>query len=681
MVFEDAHWSDPTSLELLTLTIERLQRLPMLLIITLRPEFQPPWTGQPHVTTLALNRLGRRERTALVGHVTGGKALPQPVLDQIVERTDGVPLFVEELTKAVLESDQLHEDRDRYVLDQPVQHLAIPTTLQASLMARVDRLGSAREVLQIGAAIGREFSYELLAPVAGLPDPVLQDALVRLTEAELVFARGIPPNSVYAFKHALVQDAAYSTMLRARRQQLHGAIASLLEKRFSDVVASTPEVIAQQFEGAGSTEQAIHYWRQAGDRDLRRFAMKEAVAHYSNALRVIMAMPESPARSERELASCLSLALANQISLGPSAKESADYYRRADTLSQLLPGRGREQFLATWGLWLHCFMTDQPHEAVQRADDMVRIAQQLNNPDLLMEAYHARTAVLQRRGDFRGITESADEVIRLYDRQRHRDHAYFFGGHDARVCVRTFYSMGLWGLGFFDQAREMVRACVDDARDLGHTFSLCHGLHQSGLTLVLLGDIDACQAVVDELLPLAERNKFPWPLAMGQFIQGWVMAQRGDQAGIKPMLASSKHPTAGVRRPLLEAVTVAELIRAERYEEALKVVDSAIKREGAIGFGLFQPEMLRLRADILLQESRSNADEAEAGLFAAVKAAREQNCRALELRATMSLARLRRDQGRVREARDVLAPIYAWFTEGFGWPDLRAAKALLAELR
>src|SRR5579863_2250967 len=244
MIFEDVHWADPTSVELLTLTIERLQTLPILLVITLRPDYQPPWAGQPHVTTLPLNRLGRRERTSLVQHITGGKALPAELLDQIVERTDGVPLFVEELTKALLESEQLHEGRDRYVLEQPMQQLAIPTTLQASLMARVDRLGSAREVLQIGAAIGREFSYEVLAAVAGLPDAVLQDALIRLVEAELLFLRGTPPNAVYLFKHALVQDTAYSTMLRAKRQQLHSAIALVLEKRAPEVVSATPEIIA-----------------------------------------------------------------------------------------------------------------------------------------------------------------------------------------------------------------------------------------------------------------------------------------------------------------------------------------------------------------------------------------------------------------------------------------------------
>jgi class 3 adenylate cyclase len=453
MLFEDVDWADPTTLEFLTLTIDRLQSLPILLIIAFRP-YQPAWTGQPHVTMMTLNRLSQRERTVLVDHITGGKKLPPGLLDQIVERTDGVPLFVEELTKAVLESEQLHDTGDGYVLDQPTQELAIPTTLQASLMARFDRLGSAREVLQIGAAIGREFSYEILAAVAGLPDVVLQDALIRLTEAELVSLRGTPPNATYTFKHALVQDSAYSNMLRARRQQLHSAIATVLENRFPEVVKSAPELMAQQFERAGQNERAIHYWRQAGERDLRRFAMKESIAHYSSALRLVMVMPETSERSGLELEVCLRMALALLIGIGPTAKESGEYYTRALKLSHTLPGYRRERFLATWGVWFSETMNRRSVEAFRLADDLVAIARELDDPDLLVEAYHAQMPGLLWRADFLATKEAAEEVIRLYDRERHRDHAYYFGGHDSRVCARSFYAMTFWGLGFPDQARK-----------------------------------------------------------------------------------------------------------------------------------------------------------------------------------------------------------------------------------
>ena len=324
-----------------------------------------------------------------------------------------------------------------------MQQLAIPTTLQASLMARVDRLGSAREVLQIGAAIGREFSYELLAAVAGLPDQVLQDALARLIEAEMLYGRGTPPNATYAFKHALVQDAAYSTMLRARRQQLHGAIAAMLEKRVPD---SAAELLAQQFEGAGRAEQAIHYWRQAGNRDLRRFALKEAVAHYSHALRLVLAMPEGKPRDESELSVRLELGLAEQIRIGPTSKESGAHYHRALALAEAMPEKGRERFLATWGVWFHTTMSGRTQEAYRHADELVTIARELDNADLLMEAYHARVPGLLRKADYVAMKETAQEVMRLYDRDRHRDHGFYFGGHDARICAQSFYaiSLGLW---------------------------------------------------------------------------------------------------------------------------------------------------------------------------------------------------------------------------------------------
>ena len=681
MLFEDVHWADPTTLELLTLTIQRLQSLPILLIITFRPEFQPPWTGQSHVTMLTLNRLSQRERAMLVDHVTGGKKLPTGLLEQIVERTDGVPLFVEELTKAVLESEQLQESADRYVLEQPMQELAIPTTLQASLMARVDRLGSAREVLQIGATIGREFSYEVLAAVAGLPDAVLQDALIRLMEAELVSLRGIPPNAVYNFRHALVQDSAYSNMLRGRRQQLHSAIAMVLENRSPEVVQSTPELIAQQFARAGQNEKAIHYWRQAGERDLRRFALKESITHYSNALRLVAAMAESPQRSGLELELCLGLAMAQQMTMGPTATESGANYSRALALSRELPGRGRERFRATWGMWFYETMTQRSGEALRLADDLIALARELDDPDLLVEAYHARMPGNMWTADLHGMIKTAQELIGLYDRERHRDHAYYFGGHDSRVCAQSFYALGLWELGCPDQAERMARQCIADGRALGHAFSFAHGLNMGSLTFLLLNDVDACRAVADELYPFAERNKFPWPLAQARFLRGWVTAQQGDRdAGIEQMRQAVDNPAQTVLRPILFSFIAEQQMRAARFADAIATLDQVTDEIQAGSARFHEPEIVRLRGEALLAQSRNNSAEAEAAFRQAMTDAGQQSFRAIELRAGLSLARLLRERGRKAEARDVLAPIYAAFTEGFERPDLTAAKALLAEL-
>ncbi len=582
---------------------------------------------------MTLNRLGRRERMKMVEHVTGGKALPPALLEQIVERTDGVPLFVEELTKAVLESEEL---------DQPAQQLAIPTTLQASLMSRVDRLGSAREVLQIGAAIGREFSYELLAAVAGLPDQVLQDALARLTEAELVFPRGTPPNATYSFKHALVQDAAYSALLRARRQQLHDSIAQILEKRFPD---NAPEFLAQQFENAGRAEQAIRYWRQAGDRDLRRFAMKESLAHYSAALRLITAMPEAPERDGTELDVRLGLGLVQLIAIGPTAKEAREHYQRALALSRALPGRGRERFLATWGMWFNATTSGRADEASVLADQLLAIARELDNADLLLEAYHAKVPMLLRVPDFAGMIEAAREVVRLYDRERHRDHAYYFGGHDARMCARSFHAVGLWGQGSLDQAKSTTLQSIEDARALGHVFSVAHALQRGAVYMALMKDIDACRSMTDELYPLAERNKFPWQLADAKFLRGWLAAQAGDfDAGIQAM-TDAVIPGGAAFGPMYTVLIVEQELRAGYTERASARIERTVAELNVKGNLFCAPELFRSRGEVLRAQARPDGAEAERAFREALAMSRQQSCRPLELRAaTNSGAAARRDR-------------------------------------
>jgi len=510
---------------------------------------------------------------------------------------------------------------------------------------------------------------------------VLQDALIRLTEAELLSLRGTPPSAVYSFKHALVQDAAYSAMLRARRQQLHTAIALNLEKRLPQAVKATPELIAQQFERAGQNEKAIQYWRLAGERDLRRFAMKEAAAHYSSALRLVTAMPESPARDGIELGVRLGYGLAQLIAIGPSAPEAAEHYRRALALSRALPGRGRERFLASWGLWFNAGTGGRDAEAAELSDELISIARELNNPDFQLEAYHAKVPTLLRNADFAGLNEAAQEVVRLYDRERHRDHAYYFGGHDARMCARAFYAIGLWALGFLDQAHRMAWLSIEDARDLGHTFSLAHALQRGAITMVLLKDVESCRIISDELYPLAERNNFPWQLADAKFLRGWLVAQTGDyQRGIEQMLHAVDHKFFAGFRPMLMP-QIAELqLHAGHADHAMATLDRAIDEARRQGNRYCEPELVRLRGEILRAQSRANDTEAERIYRQAMAMAAGQPCPVLELRAATSLARLLADRSRREEAHDLLAPVYAGFTEGFGKPDLLAAKALLAEL-
>jgi predicted ATPase len=336
MVFEDVHWIDPTSRELLDLIVERVRRLPLLLVVTFRPEFQPPWTGQPQVTMLVLSRLDRRDRTALVEQIAGGKALPADVVDHIADRTDGVPLFVEELTKSVLESGLLREEGDRYILDRALPPFAIPTTLHASLLARLDRLAPVRHVAQTGAAIGREFSYALLRAVSRLPEDELQAALDRLVASGLVFQRGTLPNAVYRFKHALVQDAAHGSLLRGTRQQLHGRIAQALETHSPEIMENQPELFAQHYAEAGLVEKSVAYWGKAGHRSAARSAMVEAAAQLQKALNQLALLSDTLERRRQELEFSSALGAVLQAVKGHAAPETGHVYARARQLWEQL---------------------------------------------------------------------------------------------------------------------------------------------------------------------------------------------------------------------------------------------------------------------------------------------------------------------------------------------------------
>jgi predicted ATPase len=465
--------------------------------------------------------------------------------------------------------------------------------------------------------------------------------------------------------------------LRAKRQQLHAAIALVLEKRAPD---TTPEVIAQQFESAGQNEKAVEYYRRAGDRDLRRFAMKESLAHYDKAMRLVLAMPESKDRDDLELTIRLGFGVAQQIALGPAAKEPMQNYERALALSQTRPERGRERFLATWGVWFHETMSGRTTAAFRHSDELLAVARELNEPSLLLEAFHSRAPMALRAGDMSAMREAAREVIRLYDRERHRDHAYYFGGHDARVCAESFYAIGLWGEGLLDQAQRMAHQCVADARDLGHTFSLAHGLNMSCLTHLLLSDVDACQKATDELYPIAERNKFPWPLAAAQFNRGWLLCKNNDfEAGIALMLKASGHTSSEVLKPVLLTLIAEQQLFANRHDDALATLQRGLEHSRLVFNQFYAPEIPRVRGEVLLTQSRDNAAAAEQAFREALALAVKQSCRPLELRATMSLARLLAATNRRAEARDMLARVYGGFTEGFGRPDLQAAKALLAE--
>ncbi|MGC2200977.1 MAG: AAA family ATPase [Stellaceae bacterium] len=678
MVFEDAHWVDPTSRELLDLTIERVRSLPVLLIVTFRAEFQPPWIGQPQVTMLALNRLDRRDRTVLVGQIAGGKALPDEVVSRIVDRTDGVPLFVEELTKSVLESGLLHEENNRYVLDRALPPLAIPTTLHDSLLARLDRLASVRLVAQIGAAIGREFSYPLLRAVSRLPEDELQTALGRLVASELVLQRGMPPEAIYTFKHALVQDAAHGSLLRSSRQQLHAQIAEALLTHFPELMETQSELFAQHYEVAGLVEKSIACWGRAGHASAGRSAMAEAAAQFQKGLDQLALLPETPERQRQELEFCSALGAALRFVKGQGAAEVGHAFARARELWERL-GSPSEFLHVPYGQSRYHVYRGEIDLALRLDEDLLQVSRQRNDSGGLVLAHQACGSGHMLRGRFASSRSNLEAALALYDPIFHRSLGNQTGSH-PQVVAQALVGIDLLCLGYPDQASARSRAAIAEARKLAHPPSLASILGVGAVPLTLLGEDAVLGEWVDELVAVAIEQPF-W-IAVGTIYRGWLKAKNGDVAeGILLLRSGSAayHATgAELWMPPFITLLARACEIAGQVEEAVTLSDGALQTVERTGERWLEAELYRHKGQLLLQQGHSEA--AEELYCKALSIAREQEAKLWELRAALSLARLRRDQGRPAEARDLLAPVYGWFTEGFGTPDLKEAKALLVEL-
>jgi len=680
MIFEDAHWIDPTSRELLELLVERIRSLPVLLIVTFRPELQSPWIGQPQVTMLALNRLDQHDRTALVDQIAGGKALPSEVIDRIIGRTDGVPLFIEELTKSVLESGLLREQSDRYVLDGALPPLAIPTSLNDSLMARLDRLASVRLVAQTGAAIGREFSYALLRAVSPLPDDELQTALARLVTSELVFQRGIPPDAVYAFKHALVQDAAHGSLLRSARQQLHAQIAEALEVQSPETKENQPELLAQHCAEAGLVDESAAYWGKAGRRSAARSAMAEAVAQFQKGLDQLVLLPDSLERQQKELELCSGLGAALMIVKGYAAPETGDNYARARELWEQLGSPSAFLHVPCGQFFYHVNRCE--FDVAQRlAEDLLRVSRQHNNSAGLVLGHTCSGRTLVSVGRFASARSHLEQALALYDPIGHSSLPHQVG-IDPQVTSQTNLVLVLFCLGFPDQAMAQGSAAVAGARRLAHPPSLALSLGIGTYPLALAGDNLALEERVNELVSVAAEHGFSLYSAAGTILRGWAMVKNGDVTEGMALLSSGSaaYRAAGQEAwmPFFVALQAAAYEMAGQIEEGLTLLEEAFQIVERTGERWLEAELHRQKGQLLLQQGHPAA--AEELYRKALRIAREQEAKLWELRAAVSLARLRRDQGRHAEARELLAPVYGWFTEGFATPDLREAKALLDDL-
>jgi class 3 adenylate cyclase/predicted ATPase len=674
ILFEDAHWADPSSLELLDRLIMRLASLPVMVIISFRPEFHAPWVGQASVILMVLSRLGPRQATTLASQVVVGQALPAGMLERIVAQTDGVPLFIEELTKAVLER-----------ASQPdISALSVPSTLQASLMARLDRLPVAKQVAQIGAVIGREFSHELLVTVAGIPEAALTQGLDELVNAGLAFRRGTPPEAIYSFKHALVQDAAYMSLLRSTRQKLHSRIAKVLEEQWPDVVETQPELLAHHFTQAGSMERAADYWQRAGERAFRRSAAAEATGHLAKSIDVLRTLPEDRAQAERELHLQTMLGQACIARHGYAALETAAAFARARDLVESL-GDVPQQFPVLYGFWAVQYVRMAIREQQNLAGHILALAEQHPDPERLCVAHRICGATNEMMGELPAAREHLEQAIALYDPERHGSTAFTFG-QDLGVAVLSHLVWVLWLLGYPDQASRRQAEALALARSVGHKNTQGFALMYSAMAGAYGHNAGVAAEHSASLLELAREQKFDLWRAGATVVKGWAIARQGHGAvgiaAIERGLAEWTGSGAEWMRPFFLSLLADACALSGDVRRALGELDEAIAAVERTGQRWPDAELHRLRGQFLTAlPDGGRPGEASAAFQRAIQIAQHQSAKSWELRAATSLARLWRDKGKHADACDLLAPVYAWFTEGFATPDLKEAKAMLDTLR
>ena len=688
MIFEDAHWTDPTSLEAFGRAVDRIKTLPALLIVTSRPEFNAPWVGQPHVTSLMLNRLGQRDAATIIERLIGNKKLSTDVMAEIVERTDGIPLFVEEMTKAVLEAEGEGAAR-RTAAAVPSPTLAVPASLHASLMARLDRLGPAKEVAQIGAAIGREFSHALLAAVVSKPEAELQSALDRLVAAGLLFRQGVAPHATYLFKHALVQDAAYGTLLREPRHALNARIADTLESQFADIAESRPELLARYFTEAGLIEKAAGLWGKAGQRSLERSALIEALAQLTRALDQIATLQETPARRREQIK--LQAALINALMhvKGYAASETKAAVERARLLIEQADALGETPddplllFLVLYGFWTATYAAFDGDVCRDLAAQFLALAEKQGATVPLVIGHRIMGPCLTMRGDIAEAQEHYDRAITLYNPMEHRHLATRFG-QDASVVILTHRAFNLWLLGYPAAALRDADNALKIAREIGQAASSIFAFFFVARFHVLCGDYSVATALLQELSALADEKGAPFWKTYGTLSEGCVLALTGKASDAVQLITSglSAYWSTGgtLSRPMFLSYLATVYAELGKFDDAWRCISEAMTAAETTKEKWFEAEINRMAGEIALKSPERDAARAKGYFERALAISRQQQAKSWELRAAMSMARLWRDQGKPQQARELLAPVYGWFTEGFDTLDLKEAKALLEEL-
>jgi class 3 adenylate cyclase/tetratricopeptide (TPR) repeat protein len=680
MVFEDAHWIDPSSLETFGLIVERIRQAATLLLVTSRPEFVSPWGAHAHVTSLSLNRLSRRHGAAIVQKVTEGKALPGQVLEQILAKTDGVPLFVEELTKTVLEAGFLKDTGERYVLEGSLPPLAIPSTLRDSLMARLDRLSPVKEVAQIGACIGREFSYELLSAISPLPQAELDQALEQLAASELIFRRGSPPEATYSFKHALVQDSAYESLLYSRRQQVHSDTARALESGFPDLVKTQPELLALHLTKAGLIDVAVPQWLAAARAAARSSRYREALSHVDSGLSIVGGA--APNRRVDLEAALLVAGGASHVALtGYASEAAATLYTRAEALLDRVSDADVLES-ALWGIGVGAWVAADFPKALATLERLAAQAEQSGDIDRLVLAYSALGGLLCRVPQFDRGRRLLEFVVQNYNAERHSRLTY--ATIDPKQMACDYVGLICVFSGYPSLALAYMRTGVAHAKAIGHPLGLAQALSVGTGVLAEIGDCEEALEFHSQCAELCQAQGLPFWGTWATIYAGAAAVRQERYADAELLLERGWESMAatGARngQGYVRAWRSLALAHLGRYDEARQEAETARERCMSTGEMMSLPFAAHARGVTELLDPRAVPGAAEQWFQTAIFEARSQGDRLIELRAANSLAGLWHSQGRSDEARALVTPIYGWFKEGFDTKDLKDAKALLDQL-
>jgi predicted ATPase len=665
--------------------VRRVVDLPVMIIVTYRPEFTPPWLDLGHATMMKLNHLGRTQVVDLIHKTAGGKTLPEAIVEQVAAKSQGIPLFIEEITRSILESGDLEEVGERYVLRQSIRDFTIPSTLQDSLIARLDRLGTAKDIALTASIIGREFSYELIEAVSSwVSQATLLEGLEQLVRSDLLGQRGTPPQSRYTFKHALIRDAAFQSILNARRRELHQRIAEVLESRFPEVAETEPELLAHHYTEANVVDRALAYWRQSAERAATRLAFIEALGHVDRAMKLVAVLPEGAERDEWELA-ILAVEGPSRMALeGWDSPPAKLLYEKARTVAEKL-GRPAEVFRSVWGSWMGAHGSGQYVRAHELYQEIFRLLKQTNDPEYVVQAQHAGGSQMLWEGVPRAALAHCDQLLSHYRMDVHSNLALMYGAHDPGCCSLGMRALSLVMLGYPEQAQAASAKAVAMSEELDHKPSIAQAHVFRSELLVILDRPEEAAAHLDAGISLSKKYSLANYLDSADLMQGWVRVLRGEvEAGARQAEEALKTlkslPSRRFRLPLRIATVGLAKAAAGDLDGALALYDDALGIASTNGEHWYEPELLRLKAEMLLARPKPRTVEAEQCLTAAISLAQKQEAKFWELRAAATLAELWAHQRRPSEARDLLAPVYGWFTEGFDTLDLKEAKALLDEL-